>query len=247
MTLESPLKLALQRDAQTYQPGTNAIFTATLVNGTVPVPGATVSATLNLPDTGMASITFSEQMNGTYVAQYTVPKQAGGVVMTVIAQGSLPSSAASEQGFSRQSEVVWSISPAAVAIKGTVTDSTLDRNADSLADELVVNVPLSVTIPATYTLHASLTSSDTVIAGAVTILTAPTAGLYWVALHFAGTEIGAAGIDGPYSVRNVVLLNPALGNVPILDVALLHTTAAYRADEFAQPPQSAVFLPLVLR
>lgn len=243
VTLESALQLTVQPAIQPLQPSTTAIFTATLIDASIPVTDATVLATLYLPDGATTVLTLTHSMSGTYETNYTVPKTGGGVVMSTVATGMR-----NDRAYSRQIESVWTIAPAAVTLAMGSADQLVDDDVDGRAEALLVTVPLSVSVPTTYTIRATLVTSDSrPIADVISVITPAVAGRYVAQLRFPGGAIGASETDGPYQVRNVVLIDPALGNVPVLTVPLLHTTAAYRYDDFVQPPRQSIYLPLVQR
>lgn len=247
VSLDSPFALTVTRDAQSYAPGATATFTAALTaDVTVPTEGITVSALLYLPDGGLQRLAWQSIDGSRFRAEYTVPQGGGSVVMTTVALGERE-----EITFSRQVESLWQITPDSATFGVDIVDEAIDLNDNGLSDYLVVQVPISVSVPATYTLHAGLTTSDTIIASAVAVISVTTPGRVVATLRFAGRDIATAGIDGPYQLRNVVLLNPALGDLPIRRETYLYTTAAYEARQFEQEMTEEVtqevYLPLVLR
>ena len=127
---------------------------------------------------------------------------------------------------------------------GVIEDATADRDGNGLADGLLVNAEVNVNQRGTFDLSGTLfargtqdmnsvdgTRSTTYVGGAVVSTTWARLflqpGTQTVSLTFPGSEIVAAGINGPYEAK--LRLVPA---EVVIDPVIVHVTATYTVDQF---------------
>ncbi|MCP3999263.1 MAG: DNRLRE domain-containing protein [bacterium] len=130
-----------------------------------------------------------------------------------------------------------SVSSVDAAIAGTYGESTPDDEPDGKFDRLVIDVDLDVFAEGEFSLDASLVDGgDVSIASTTTpviVLSSPSATM---SLVFEGSEICASGLDGPYTVKNLVLNRTDADLVYADTMATAYTTAgAYLASDFNCP------------
>jgi hypothetical protein len=116
-----------------------------------------------------------------------------------------------------------------------VIDTGVDDNGDGAFEALNVSVPVTSPTGGTYRLAARLRGSagePVTTTGAVATLPVGTTPIM---LRFAGQDIFRSGVDGPYTVADVVLSDA--DDLTILDeAATLATTATYQSGDFEHDP-----------
>ena len=240
--VESNLTLSIDQDPDQYSSGTEASFNATVWGENGGIKDASVVALLSRPDGMLDSVTFAEVGEGIYRASYTVPDIAGNVAMRVVATG-----IEDGIGFSRQVERVWTILPDDRGIVfGEVQDQGVDIDGNGLFDLLTAQVTVNIPEPATYDLFAELSKNGTRIGSTSVTQQITTTGPSIFELQFEGEKIQTAGLDGQFTIGTVVLVNTDLGYL-VDSEQNLHTTAAYRADQFGTLQSKSTFLPYVTR
>jgi pimeloyl-ACP methyl ester carboxylesterase len=221
-----------------YQIGDTATLTATLNSGTAGITGATVSVDMARSDGVVDTLALTDMGGGQYQGTYTIPNAPGFVEATFTANGNDGGTA-----FARQYSQLLSIMPQTGKLTGSYADRAADENGDSWADALEVDVGIDISIAGDYNLTADLQAGGQVVAQSSKVISA-TAGSQTVTLRFDGSDIYNAGLDGPYTLTNLVLvdLQPA---VPTIMQSDLYTTAAYKYAQFM--PGSTLYLPMITR
>ncbi len=237
----SDLALTVE-SASRFAVGETAYFTASLTMSPTTAISATVHADLVLPSIWVKTVSFEPIGPGTYRGQFTVPEVGGRVFMRVIARGDDP-----VRPFSRQRNVIWSITPEDAAFTGTPVDRGRDLNGDGLYSALEVDVPLDFKEPGTYRLSANLTAGTEQIASTAIGVAVDKAGVERVQLAFDGDIIADSGKDGPYQIVDGVVTSLTLGSIPVATSDEVHITMPYRAGDFSEDESFRVYLPLTVR
>lgn len=238
--LDSPRTLSVSHSAASYTVAETATFTATLQGTSGSIIGATITATLDLPDGSHDLLTFTEIGNGLYRADYVVPHAGGRVAMSINVSGN-------DNGvvFYRQAEAIWTIIPEVARFTGVASDHGVDQNNDGAFDALQVDIDIEVMSPSIFSVSAALMQGDLLIDTTATDFAATTRGLHTVSLLFDGSDIAQRKLDGPYIVSQATLHDIDIGDVQIARVERLHTTQDYRASDFDVGQSEAVFLPVI--
>jgi hypothetical protein len=230
-----------------WLPNNNPVdFTATVAyDGTTPVTGGTVSATIQRPDSTSELITLFDDGNhqdgaandGLFGASYSNTSLGGiyGVLFT--AAGSYNS-----EVYTRTATANFSIAPAGASLGTNYSDQGVDDNLDDVYEWLEVSVPLDVTQAGNYMLSAELYAGSDFIGQTYTENTLDS-GTQGIALRFAGRNIFEKKLDGPYTLRNLMLLDENDATVLIQAVDNAYTTGAYEYIHFGY----LIHLPLVKR
>jgi hypothetical protein len=220
-----------------YQIGDTATLTATLNSGTAGIAGATVSVDLTRPDGVIDMLTLTDVGGGHYQGTYSIPNVAGYVEAIFTADGDDGGTA-----FSRQSNQLLSIMPQTGQLTGSYADRAVDE--DGLSDDAIeVDVDIDISTAGDYNLTADLYAGGQVVVQTSKVFSA-TAGVQTVTLRFDGTDIYNAGVDGPYLLTNLVLVDLQLA-VPTIMQSDLYTTAAYEYAQFM--PESFLYIPMINR
>ena len=175
---------------------------------------------------------------GRYQGTYRIPNAPGYLEAIFTANGS-----DSGTVFSREYRQLLSIMPQTGQLTGSYADRAVDENGDGKADTLEVDVGINISKAGNYNLSADLRAGDQIVAQSSQIFSA-TAGIQTVTLRFDGADIHDAGLNGPYLLTDLVLVDLQAG-VPTIMQSDLYRTAAY---DYAQLKSvSTLYLPLVTR
>jgi hypothetical protein len=227
--ITSPRTLTVTWDKPLYSPGDRAFITATLTNNNIGLSGATVRAYLSRPNGPTTIVNLTDRGNGLYSGFYSPPYATGAIGLIVTAQGS-------DAGISyaRQSNSALAVSPGTLVLAGQYADSPQDDDANGKFEALNISIGTQ-----TYGLGTFLVSGDLVdannslVAHSVTSVTIG-GGLAAPVLSFSGDDIRRSGMNGPYTLTNVTIVDSAYAGAPVIFKAKnLWTTAAYVAEDFA--------------
>ena len=146
--------------------------------------------------------------------------------------------------YERTSTSLFTIAPASADLLDQYSDRGVSNNGLGLFELLELSAEISVVESGTYLISAELYAGDIFIATAVTEHSL-TPGVHTVFLYFKGEEIYAAGMNGPFQVKNIVLVEK--GEVPLLIEATdaVYITSAYNYEQFGIP--ESIFLPIIRR
>ena len=208
-------------------PGATSIVTATMTNSSdganMPVAGATVTGTLHTVG-GPVDLVFKETATGIYSASFLAPLEPGEYSLVAYAKGVAP------ELFERQVNSSLLVLKPDVQLEGVADSGVADLDADGRFDTLRVTLPLNVTSPGSYSIGAELQTRDGKPVAQVVEMFEWDNGSQTATLDFAGSEIAAAGLDGPY--RLAVMIVQAEGEQFVLDEPELVETAPYTSGEF---------------
>jgi len=221
-----------------YQIGDTATLTATLKSGTAGIAGATVSVELARPDSVIDTLTLTDLGGGLYQGTYNIPDAPGYAEVIFTANGDDGGAA-----FSRQSSQLLSIMPQTGQLTGNYADRAADEDGDQWADTLEVDLGIDISKAGEYNLTADLQVVGQVVAQSSKVFSA-NAGSQTVTLRFDGSDIYNAGLDGPYLLTNLVLVDLQAA-VPTIMQSDLYTTAAYKYAQFGTLRK--LYLPVITR
>jgi Tol biopolymer transport system component len=232
-----------------WQPFSTPVVVAARVtiDGGTPVTGGAVTAEIHRPDGQTDLLTLfddgqhqdGEANDGLSANNYTGANVGGFYSVTYRATG-----AHQARAYERTHTAVFSIGSAAAVLSNHYRDTPLDNNGDGLYEALQVQVGLNVNSSGKYTLSAELYAGDNFVARASRAHVSLTAGARAIRLLFDGEDIRQSGLNGPYTLRNVLLLDETEVTLLLEAADNVHTTAAYRADQFGTP---TIYLPLLRR
>lgn len=235
----SDRRLAIGVDPPLVAPGETLLITATLANGAQGIPGASVVATLAPPSGVTATLPLVDLGGGRYQAAWVAPAAGGQGVLRIVATGSdggVP--------FTRQADALFAIANPTALFGDEHQDQGIDADGDGRFEALAVDVTVVVSQPATFTVAAELRKDALVLDATAAQFAAVAPGAQAVRLRFDGAAIFQACAAGPYTVGSALLVDHAAGVVPADMAAVLHTTAAYSCNQFAE---AEIFLPAIGR
>lgn len=207
-----------------------------------PVLGSTVVAEVARPDGGRQSLVLLDDgkhgdgaaNDGVYGGDFG-PAAGGSYGVLLRAQGSF-----ADKPYQRTTTAVFTIAPATANLTGSQADVGLREGV--LLTKLAVDVGVAVVQSSRLTLTADLYAGETFITQATTTVTLA-AGEQTMRLLFAGEAIRDSGLDGPYTLRHLLLLDNEPELLLVEQVAVGGETAVYGHEEFGRLWRG--YLPLI--
>jgi hypothetical protein len=235
------ITLSAVTDALNHSFGETAVITATLLDDSTPIDGATVEGNIELPghaDGG--TLTFSSVGGGKYVAQVTLGStdwaHVGVWNMRLHATGAF-----SGAPFERNVETAFGYYPAHARINA-LGQPVITRGADGLIDDVSVDADVETLATDRFSLGGTLTytaadGTEHPLASAQSGKVI-SKGVGTITLHFDNASIALARMDGPFHVRDVALVSQAAGITQHrIGRALDLVTPPIRAKEIRFPQQ----------
>ena len=217
-------------------------------DGSTPGVGGTVSAQINLP-TGSSQIlslfddgshSDGQPNDGIFGNTYT-QTGAGGIFGVVVTANGVYTSVP----YTRIATSFFTIAPDTASLTGQYDDMPINSDGDPAYEWLEINIGVNVAQPGTYTLSADLFVGATLITHARKTQFLIN-GSQTVSVLFKGVDIYNNQLNGPYTVRNVLLLDETSVTLLIEAVDNAHTTAPYSYTDFDNGI-IYLYLPLVRR
>ncbi|MCB9020416.1 MAG: SUMF1/EgtB/PvdO family nonheme iron enzyme, partial [Chitinophagales bacterium] len=224
------------------------VLTTTVTAAGTPVTGATLSATVTRPDGSESSIGLLDNgvapdavaSDGVYSGSYLDTNQSGFYVVDVIAEGNH-----NGLDFKRTTATVFSIASNIASLQGGYGDSPIDADGNGLYEYLEFEANVEVVEAGTISFSAMLTGNGgQFIDQANQIVSMTTPGTQQITMRFSGEAIRASGINGPYTIVPITLLDD--DTFILLDEDTTGwQTAPYMHDAFGNAYET--YLPLVAR
>jgi len=207
--------------------------------------GGSVDAVVTRPDGEKETVTLYDDgshddslaNDGVFGGNFTNTSQGGFYSVLFTASGHHDSTP-----YTRNASGVFSIAPDSAHFENNLSDQGIDENQDGYYEWLEVTVPVTVPVPGSYSLSAELFAGETYL-GLMKVQDDWEVGSQEINLRFPSEKIFNTKIDGPYSVRNLLLLEETDTSIMIQTEDLNYQTAAYRYTEFYADKQ--IFLPLI--
>ncbi|HLO04666.1 MAG TPA: CARDB domain-containing protein, partial [Symbiobacteriaceae bacterium] len=219
---EGGSSLSVQVATDTIEVGGTGDLTASLLDASgTPVVGAQVTAELFQPNGASSTVTLAEAAPGSYTGAVT-STESGLHVLVVRSQ---------KGGEQRATSTELTVVPAGMAL--TVSgELTNDSNGDSLADSLVIDLSTTLPTAGLYVLSGDLYDSQGQLIQRQSVSQTAGAGAATFSLRFDGRTIYDHGADGPYTLRDVVLVAVDQDGIPVAALGAPYSTASYRAAQF---------------
>jgi pimeloyl-ACP methyl ester carboxylesterase len=241
--MDSSRTLVAQTDKDTYQIGDAATITATLENGGVGMPGATVTANLTFQDSTVDTVNLTDPENdGSYTASYPIPGIPGQLSIEIIATGNDSGTA-----YTRQENILVSIAPNDLHLTGNYAALPNDDNEDLLYEYLDFDVEVNADLVGEYAISAELYAGNQLITQAADFYPL-SAGIQTVTLRFDGSAIREMGLNGPYTISNLYATPLDIG-ITAQSATNVRTTTAYSYTQFGSRTVNnnySIYLPLIM-
>jgi hypothetical protein len=235
--MESMVDLHGQLDRYWYSPGATATLTATIL--TVPLT-STLEALLVTADGVTRTLALSPSVVGEYTGTFTIPDVPGYAEVRLKATGVYSGGLS----FDRGDVLVFQISPETAILAGTYADQAVLLSPDSeYYGSLEVAVGVSLAISGSYGLSADLVDAEgAYVAHAFAVTVLEDCDPCDIPLRFDGEIIAAVGLDGPYTLTNLLLTDQNGPALVLQEAGEVYTTGYYDADQFGS---RKVFLPML--
>lgn len=241
LTQDSPVSIALETDQLWYKTGNLVTLSASVLNGSSPVIGSVVLATIQAPGGGTQALSLLDNgVNGDAVAgdgQYTnqfVVDESGTYRISVDASGDvgiLP--------FIRTSVIEFSVGSGEAFFGTSYSDQGIDADFDGYFEKLQINVPVEVLYSGEYRILGSLYDASDVLLGYADQSALLDVGNHSLALEFDGKEIAEKAESGYLYLRDLRLINLDYTTPLQLDfLENAYTTQSYLNEAFQHPPIS---------
>ena len=224
----SSVRAAAVTDAGTYRIGDTVIVSAIIRDGSTPVTGATVSASVGDVSQAVASVNLLDSGqydeapgDGIYTGSFTAG-QAGEFTAAITATGT----SSTGMSFSRTASTTFRVLPSLASFI-SFSDAGVDDNGNGLFDRIVVTANVNVQAAGNYRFAISLTSSSgTRINASSSSLLAQ--GIQQISVSFPAASVASLGVNGPYSRKDATLYADDVEQQPITSfVEDAGATAAY--------------------
>jgi len=223
--MDSPLQLTAQTNADAYSSGDSAAITANLSNSGTGLAGATVNASISRPDSVVDVVPLTDQGNGIYSGNYIIPNTPGYLAIAINANGN-------NNGvlFKRQKDLLALIKSNALQLTGTYNDLLIDNDNNSIYEKLNFTIDVNLATAGEYAVAADLYAGSQYITHTGDFF-ALVSGVQTITLSFGGNAIHTAGVDGPYTIKNLSL-TPIDTGITSQNVDSAWTTPAYSYTQF---------------
>ncbi len=203
-----------------------------------PVTGSSVTATVTLPDESTQTITlFDDGTNGDPVAN-------DGVYFNVFSNTTQSGTYSIRSTVERTTSVKFSrevlrtvtVSQSGSEFDGAFNDAGHDSNGNGLFEELRIEIGVDIDTEGEYAVTGLLKDSNGNIIDISTTSSTLGVGSHTVNLSFDGRLIFQNGVDGPYSIEQLVLTEITTQEQLIVDfIANAHTTSTHKPSDFERP------------
>lgn len=210
-------------------------ITATVTySETTPVIGGTVTARVLRPDSSVEVISLLDDGahqdgapgDGVFGGSYTQTGQGGIYGLLITAEGSY-----NGEKYIRTATGVTTVNSNNASLGTQYSDQIINHNYNGTLKWLDVSVPVNVNQAGTYAVSAELVKGSTFITSARAQL-ALQPGSQILHLRFSGDAIIETQLDGPYTIRNLILLDETNTTLLIQKVDTAYETAAYQYIQF---------------
>jgi formylglycine-generating enzyme required for sulfatase activity len=232
-----------------WQPnGSTVNLSATLIDGSnSQVPGAVVTAKVILPDGTEELINLFDDGShndsiagdGQYGAAFSNTSQGGSYSILFTANGSYNSTA-----YVRNASRVVFIAPNSANFESGIGDQGIDQDLDGYFDYLEITIPLTVNTAGSFAVSGDLYAGETLISTA-SFDAVLAVGSQTINLLFPAEDIAAGNLDGPYTLKTLMLLDTSSVTNLVQSIDPDYQTSTYQVSQFGT--DQFVYLPLVLR
>lgn len=240
--LDSELVLTVPYRERWYRPGQTAILTTTLSVADSPVPGAQVEGELVDPKGPTQKLIFLDDGehgdgrvgDGIYGTAFSAPGEGGYYPLFLKASGQWAG-----HEFGRGQELLIAVSPETATLTGQYDDQALDDDGDGQYDLLLIEVGVEVKQERSLAVAVSLADANGVGIGRTVTPFSASAGVHQIEVPFPGQTIHDAAVDGPYLVRQVILVDIEGAAIKLEEAHNVHLTQGYSRADFVSRSEMA--------
>lgn len=205
--------------------------------GLVASNGATVTRTrqVTLPTTGATTVVVRFTADDLRGLGVDGPYRVAPVEVTYLgASGAIPADRATDLG-TTPALAVANLERPGITYAGAITDTAADTNANGLFDVLDIGVEVTFTDAGTYAWSALLFDRNGRQIGIASGNGSRPAGRATLPLQFSGQSIGANGVNGPYTLGNLLVTGGSGQSLVLLTVGQTSALLARQFEGFVAP------------
>jgi hypothetical protein len=240
--LDSQLTVEAGLAAAEIDMGSTTTVTAALSFNGAPVIGGAVEARVQRPDGGLETVALHDDglggdsvpLDGIYTGSLGPATVAGLYLVTVHSSGLLPIP------FLRETTLELVVRSTAAAFTGGFTSGSVDLEPDGVLDAVWVDGQLQASEPGIYLVTGKLTDPDgNPVAQGGVMFSLASAGPASFRVFFEGADIFAARRPGPYTLKEIEILDGNRGFVLCQRKTEVLTTEAWSWSQFgaSSPPR----------
>lgn len=234
--LESQLSLTSGFDQDWYQPNQTAIITANLSTA---ITSAEVIAIITAPDDTTQTITLNSQGDQHYHGLFITASMAGSYSVQIRAVGQYMNG----HPFEREIINGFKVAPNSATFTNIYTAEPINNAGGSNYERLDIQVGVTTNVTGTFRLTGDLiVSNSQLISLASSTIDVTSTGSQTFTLSFDGNDIRNGGINGPYILNNLLLIDNRQEPLPIQARTNAFTTTAYNYMLFGP---SRIYIPLL--
>jgi hypothetical protein len=235
--VNSAVQLVGNTDKMYYQPGDVVTVRAALWDGSSSYTGVTLSGLVTYPNDTTAPVTFYDDgthgdttaADGAYAGQFTASAVDGfAIIDLTAARGNIVRSSSLSVGVTAQT----------AQFQYVYNEYVLDNNYNSLYDSLQVDLALNVIKSGYFTVYGTLVDAygqpvasgyySTYDAGSGPLAT----GWQPVTLSFDGQQIYDHGVNGPYTLTNITVMDVTGDAMQVDAQDSVYVTSSYKYYQF---------------
>lgn len=217
------------------------------MNGTTPIAGGAVTAEIQRPSGQIDMLSLFDDgqhqdgltNDGLFANTYTTTNQGGFYGVRYQVNGSY-----NAYVYQRSHTAVFAIGASTATLNSNVSEYPIDSNGDNLYEALQIQMGLTVNANGIFSLSGDLYAGNNFVAHTSVSRASLTTGSRNLTLRFDGQDIRQSKFDGPYTLRNVLLLDETDITLMLQATDNVYTTAAYLANQFGIP---ITYLPVVAK
>ena len=222
-----------------YTTGDVVVLAALLFDDQQPVPNAQVEATISLVDEApVSSVMLNDAGQGVDDAAgdgiYTGSMDAtmtGRFEVDVIGTGLTGAG----EGFTRRASAGFLVTQPLARFTNNFSDNGKDDDSNGLLDRIEIDASVQVFQDGQYNLSATLTATNgqsVLFNNLINLLTTSTS----VIVNFDSEKVRSLGVDGPYTLSNILLQFIDDDEIIVADqLTDAHTTQSYQLNQFERP------------
>lgn len=208
--------------------GEPLLLSASLSHNGTRLASGTVIARIERPDTSSAMLDLFDDGahgdgmadDGVYANTYANTNQGGYYGILITASGEIDTTA-----YERTTSALVAVAPS-TKLTGNYRDEGVDVEGDGYFESLAFEAEVDVAQAGDYLIKAELWAGNQLITESEGWSTLEP-GTHWLPIFFDGNDIRKGGFDGPYQIRNMLLIDQTQASILIDTVDEVHQTGSY--------------------
>ena len=238
--INSTSQLSYSADQSTYRPGELVTLKASLFDGNTPFTSVAHEGLVTHPDDSTTTLSFYDDgsngdttpNDGVYTAQFTASSTNGHALIDL---------SATKENTMRVIEASIAVASQTAQFQQVTNEYPIDTNGNGLFDSLNLDLSVNIVASGHFEFQGTLIdgSGQPVVTGYFSTRMAgvgplPT-GLQTISLSFDGSQIHQHGVNGPYTLADLMIFDVTESALEVDVNTNVYTTAAYQIEQFERP------------